>query len=185
MSAPSKTRSAIKFIFWTSVSIGVFLLVAHLHVSGSLSRWYYYSAANDGYAINADTFSNATEESPALLQIGSFEKIDGLEAVLVKKGDRLPELANGVISQEELEKAKRVSLEGNLIKVSAPWQIKESKGFKYKDTFKHKGIVTYPWAALYNVLIVIGLGGALGDMAEGLTDLMGIKLEQIRHFEGH
>jgi hypothetical protein len=154
-------------------------------MSGSLARWYYYSAGDDGYAVNADTFMNATAENPAMLQIGSFGKLDGMEAAPVKKGDRLPELANGVISQEELEKGKRVSLEGSLIKVTVPWQIKESKGFKYKDTFKHKGIVTYPWAAVYNVLIVIGLGVSLGYMAEGLTDMLGIKLEKIRHFEGH
>jgi hypothetical protein len=46
-------------------------------------------------------------------------------------------------------------------------------------------VKTYPWAALVNVLIVIGLGVTLGYMAEGVTDLAGYKLEKIRHFEGH
>jgi hypothetical protein len=35
------------------------------------------------------------------------------------------------------------------------------------------------------VALVIGLGISLGYMAEGATDLFGLKLEKIRHFEGH
>jgi hypothetical protein len=185
MSAPSKSRAAIKFAFWTAMSAALFILVAYLHTSGRLARWYYYSAGRDGYAVNASTFHNATPQSPAMLQIGQFERIDGLEAVPVKKGDRLPENANGVISEDVLEKGRRASLESNQIKVTIPWEIKEAKGFKYKDTFKHKGVVTYPWAGVYNVFVVIGLGLSLGYMAEGLTDLFGLKLEKIRHFEGH
>jgi hypothetical protein len=185
MSAPPRSRSAIKFIFWTIVSAGFFLWVAHLHVSGRLAEWYYYSAADGGYAVNANEFYNATKENPAILEIGSYARIDGLQAVPVKKGDRLPLEANGIISDEQLESGKRASLQGNQIIVTVPWEIKESKGFKYKDTFKHKGIRTYPWAAPVNVVIVIGLGIALGYMAEGLTDLLGVKLEKIRHFEGH
>jgi hypothetical protein len=185
MAYTSKMRSTIKFGFWAVISAGFFIWVAHLHRNGSFSRWFYYSAASDGYAVNADTFREATPQNPALLSVGDFGQIDGLEAVSVKKGDRLPELANGVISMEELSRGRRVSLEGDRIKVSIPWEIKESKGFKFKDTFKHKGITTYPWAALVNVFLVIGLGVSLGYMAEGLTDLLGIKLEKIRHFEGH
>ena len=185
MSEPSKKRAAIKFVFWTAMAAAFFGLAAYWHVSGHLAKWYYYTAGRDGYAINANTFHNATKQDPAMLQIGSFAKIEGLEAVPVKKGERLPVDANGVISLEDLEKGKRVSLEGNQIKVTVPWEIKDSKGFKYKDTFKHKGVVTYPWGAVYNVFMVIGLGISLGYMAEGLTDLFGLKLEKIRHFEGH
>jgi hypothetical protein len=159
--------------------------VWHLHASGRFSEWYYYRAAADGYAINADAFSNATKENPALLDIGSFAKIEGLQAVPVKKGDRLPLKANGIILSEQLEKGARASLDGNQIKVTVPWEMAQAKGFKYKDTFKHKGVVTFPWAAVVNVALVIGLGIALGYMAEGFTDLLGIKLEKIRHFEGH
>lgn len=66
----------------------------------------------------------------------------------------------------------------------APWEIKESKGFKYKDTFIHKGIKTNPWSGLWNVALVIGLGLTLGLMAEGFTDMMGLKIKKIDHY-GH
>jgi hypothetical protein len=185
MSAPSKGKGAVKFVFWSLISAGLFVWVAHLHSSGRFSEWYYYRAADDGYAINADTFNNATKEQPAFLQIGSYSQIDGLEAVPVKKGDRMPLKANGIISNELLSKGVRASLDGNQVKVSIPWEIAQSKGFKYKDTFKHKGVETFPWAAVVNVALVVGLGIALGYMAEGFTDLIGIKIEKIRHFEGH
>jgi hypothetical protein len=84
-----------------------------------------------------------------------------------------------------VKKGKRVKLEVDTLKVMVPWQIAQQSGFKYKDTFKHKGIKTYPWAAVWNVLITFGLGLSLGYMAEGFTDLLGVKLEKIRHFEGH
>jgi len=41
------------------------------------------------------------------------------------------------------------------------------------------------WGAAWNVAMTLGIGLALGFMAEGFTDLLGIKLEKIRHFEGH
>ena len=90
---------------------------------------------------------NANKEKPALVQIGPFEKIEGLQAVPVKKGDRLPVNANGIITPEQLKKGERATLEDKIIKVTMPVKIKEAKGFKYKDTFKHKGIQTNPWAA--------------------------------------
>jgi hypothetical protein len=101
----------------------------------------------------------------------------------VAKGDRLPKNANGVISLAEIKTGKRVALDGQTIKVTVPWQIKESKGFKYKDTFKHKGIKTNPWSGAWNVAMVLCLGLSLGLFAEGLTDLMGMKIEKIDH--GH
>lgn len=180
-----KSRSAIKFVFWTAIATGFFVWIAHLHVSGRFSEWYYYRAAQNGYAVNADSFINATKENPALLEIGSYGSIEGLQAVAVKKGDRLPLKANGIISSEQLAKGWRASLDGSQIKVTVPWEIAQAKGFKYKDTFKHKGVLTFPWAAVVNVFLVLGLGLALGYMAEGFTDLIGIKLEKIRHFEGH
>jgi hypothetical protein len=61
--------------------------------------------------------------------------------------------------------------------------VKESKGFKFKDTFKHKGIETWPWVGVWNVLIVALLGVSLGLMAEGFTDMLGLRLEKIRHNE--
>ncbi len=183
--AASRGQSAVKFTFWTILAAGFLLYVAHLHTSGKFAEWYYYRASEDGYAVNADTFFHATKESPALLQIGDFKTISGLEAVPVKKGDRLPLNSNGVISTEQLENGSRASLDGNYIKVTVPWKIMESKGFKYKDTFKHKGVMTFPWAAVVNVALVISMGVSLGFMAEGFTDLIGIKLEKIQHFEGH
>ena len=127
---------------------------------------------------------HATAESPAVLEIGPFTELDGLQAVRVKKGDRLPANANGVIPEEVLKAGKRAALVGDQIRVTVPWEIQEAKGFKFKDTFKHKGIETNPWAAVWNVVMVIALGLSLGFMAEGFTDLLGIKLEKIHHFEG-
>ena len=159
--------------------------VAKSYTSGQMAAWYYHTAATDGYAINADTFMDATKDRPAMLPVATVERIEGPVAVAVKKGDRLPANANGLIAQEVLDKGDRAVLEGGVIKVSLPWQIKEAKGFKYKDTFKHKGIKTYPWAAVWNVLMTLGLGLTLGLMAEAITDLSGLKFEKIRHFEGH
>ena len=50
------------------------------------------------------TLKTPHKENPALVQIGPFEKIEGLQAVPVKKGDRLPVNANGVITPEQLKK---------------------------------------------------------------------------------
>jgi len=182
---PSKTRAAIKFTFWTIMSLVFVCIVVQSHLSGQMARWYYHTAGEEGYAVNARNFMDASAERPALLTIGSFERIEGLQAVHVKKGDRLPSNANGVISLAVLKAEKRASLAGAQIKVLVPWEIKTAKGFKYKDTFKHKGIKTNPWAAVWNVLMVILMGISLGFMAEGMTDLLGIKFEKIVHFEGH
>jgi hypothetical protein len=45
-------------------------------------------------------------------------------------------------------------------------------------------VETYPVAAIYNVLLVIGLSISLGFMAEGFTDLLGVRIDKIQHFEG-
>ncbi len=181
---PSRARGVVKFVFWTLMSAGVFGLMGYWHATGRLSAWYYYSAGEDGYAVDADAFREATPESPAFLEIADRGSIEGLVAVPVKKGDRLPENANGVITGKVIEEAKRASLEAGRLKVTVPWKIEQAKGFKFKDTFKHKGIKTWPWGAVINVLVVIGLGVFLGMMAEGFTDALGIKLEKIKHFEG-
>jgi hypothetical protein len=155
------------------------------HLTGQMAGWYYHTAGLDGYAVNAKAFMHATAQSPAFLDIGTFTQLDGLQAVRVKKGDRLPANANGVISEEVLKAGKRASVAGNRIEVTIPWQIQEAKGFKYKDSFMHKGIHTNPWAALWNVVMVIAIGLSLGFMAEGLTDALGMKFEKINHFQGH
>jgi hypothetical protein len=185
MAGPSRARAAIKFAFWAGAAAALFVIVARSYSSGQMAGWYYHRAADDGYAVNAHAFIDATKEAPAVLQVGRFERLDGLQAVKVAKGDRLPANANGVILAKVLEEGKRARLEGDTIVVTVPWKIEQSKGFKFKDTFKHKGIETYPWAAVWNVCITLGLGLSLGLMAEGFTDLLGVKLEKIRHFEGH
>ena len=185
MSKPSRLGAAVKLSFWTAVALGLCGYVVHAHRSGQLAAWFYYAAAADGYAVDADSFARATREQPAFLEIGRFDSLDGLQAVAVKKGERLPLGANGVIATKVLGEGKRASLEGGRIKVTVPWEMQQAKGFKFKDTFKHKGIKTYPWGAAWNVAMTLGIGLALGFMAEGFTDLLGIKLEKIRHFEGH
>jgi hypothetical protein len=179
-----RSKGAIKFVFWAAVAAGLFYYAFHTYNTGQLVAWYYYEAGTDGYAVNADTVKGASKENPAVLQIGAFEKLEGLQAVKVKKGDRLPINANGVITPEQLKKKERAFIEGETIKVIMPAKIREAKGFKYKDTFKHKGIHTNPWAAVWNVALILCLGFALGLTAEGFTDMWGLKLEKIDHFEG-
>ena len=58
------------------------------------------------------------KDKPAVLQIGSFDKIEGLQAVAVKKGDRLPTNTNGIIDKKTVTEGKRVTLEGNTLKVT-------------------------------------------------------------------
>lgn len=185
MATPSKGNSAVKFGFWAVVAGVLIAVVARSYSSGQMAAWYYYRSSLDGYAINAKALMDATKESPAVLRVGAFDRIDGPVTVPVKKGDRLPANATGVISMDVLTAGKRAFIRGDEVVVTVPWEIKESKGFKYKDTFSHKGVKTYPWSAVWNVLMTLGLGLALGLMAEGFTDLIGIKLEKIRHFEGH
>jgi hypothetical protein len=184
MAKVARGRGTIKFLFWLVISAGLFYYAFHTYYSGQMVGWYYYKAGADGYAVNANTFKEASKANPALLQIGSFEKIEGLQAVPVRKGDRLPINANGIISREQLKKGERAKLEGSLIKVTVPVKIKEAKGFKYKDSFKHKEIRTNPWAAVWNVALILVIGFSLGLLAEGFTDMMGYKLEKIKHFEG-
>jgi hypothetical protein len=184
MAEAMRARAIIKFVVWAILSVALFAYAWSTYSSGQMVRWYYYKASTDGYAVNVSTFINATKEKPAMLQIGAFQKIQGLQAVLVKKGDRLPENANGVISNKILKDGKRAKLEVNALKVMVPVQVEEKSGFKYRDTFKHKGVQTNPWSGVWNVVVVIFLGFFLGMMAEGFTDMMGFKLKKIQHFEG-
>jgi len=184
MAEGSKGKGVIKFLVWLVVSLGLFYYAFHSYNTGMLTSWYYYQAATDGYAIRAQTFRDASKEKPARLEIGSFERIEGLQAVPVKKGDRLPVNANGIISAEVLKKGKRAMVEDKFIKVTMPVEIKDARGFKFKDSFMHKGIQTNPWSGAWNVVLVALLGLSLGLLAEGFTDMMGLKLTKIEHFEG-
>ena len=183
--AAFKRRGMVKFAVWTVLAVLVGAYWIYSYTSGKMVRWYYYTAAFDGYAVNAENFKNASKDKPAMLAIGNFEKIDGLQAVPVKKGGRLPENANGIIGLDILKAGKRAVLEGEQIKMMVPWQIQESKGFKYRDTFRHKGIETNPWSGAWNVAMTIGFGLCLGYMAEGFTDMFGLKLKKIVHHVGH
>lgn len=177
----TKTTGAIKFVFWTAVSVGLFYYAFHSYNTGQMVSWYYYKSKTDGYAVHSAYFKTATEENPAMLQIGKFDTIEGLQAVEVKKGDRLPVNADGVIDKKVIKEEKRAKLEGEMIKVMVASEIKDAKGFKYRDTFKHKGVETNPWSGAWNVMMVLAIGLALGLMAEGFTDVMGLKLTKIVH----
>ncbi|GEM_PF-386904 len=181
----SRKRAVFKFVFWTVISVALFAYAFQSYYSGQMVRWYYHEAKFDGYAVRASSFMDATEENPAFLDIGDFNSIEGLQAVPVRAGDRLPVNATGIISLDEIRSGQRALLEGNRIKVIRPWVIQESKGFKYKDTFKHKGIKTNPWSSVWNVIVVLLLGLSLGLMAEGFTDVLGIKINKTVHHVGH
>jgi hypothetical protein len=183
MAEVNRGKAAFKFCFWLVTSVALFGYIIYTYNSGQMIQWYYYTASLDGYAIDANRSMNATKDKPAVLSIRKQDQVDGLVAIPVAKGDRLPRNANGVISQDEVKSGKRAVVQGETIKVTVPWQIKEAKGFKYKDTFKHKGIRTNPWAGIWNVAMVLTLGLSLGLVAEGFTDLMGYKIEKIQH--GH
>jgi hypothetical protein len=184
MAEASKTRGVIKFIVWAVVAAALSGYMWVEYYNGTLISWYYYRAAGEGWAVNAAAFKDASKDKPAILQIGSFDKIEGLQAVAVKKGDRLPVHTNGIIDKKTVAEGKRVTLDGNTLKVTVPLQIKESKGFRYKDSFMHKGIETNPWGAVWSVAFILLMGLSLGLMAEGFTDMCGLKLEKIKHYEG-
>jgi hypothetical protein len=179
-----KSRGAIKFVVWAGLAVTLCVYALYAHESGKIDQMYYYSTKTDGYAVNTNEFFNATKENPAILKIGPAEEIKGLVAVPVKKGDRLPKGANGVIDNKVIAEGKRVRVEGDKLIMMVPFQIKESKGFKYKDRFIHKGVQTDPWSGVWNVAMTIGIGLCLGFMAEGFTDLLGWKIKKIEHF-GH
>jgi hypothetical protein len=182
MGEVKRGKAAFKFCFWLVMSVAFFGYIIYTYNSGQMIQWYYYTASLDGYAIDANLSMNATKDT-CHAQHPKQENVDGLVAIPVAKGDRLPKNANGVISQSEVKSGKRAAVEGQTVKLMVPWQIKEAKGFKYKDTFKHKGIRTNPWAGIWNVAMVLCLGLSLGLVAEGFTDLMGYKIEKIQH--GH
>jgi ElaB/YqjD/DUF883 family membrane-anchored ribosome-binding protein len=179
-----KTKGATKFVVWGALAVALCVYAVYEHTSGKIDQMYYHSTKLDGYAVNTNEFFTATKEKPALLAIGKAEEIKGLMAVPVKKGDRLPKGANGVIEKKVVEEGKRAKVEGDKLVVTVPWQIKETKGFKYKDTFIHKGVKTDPWCGVWNVAMTIAIGLCLGFMAEGFTDLLGWKIKKIEHF-GH
>jgi hypothetical protein len=179
--ASTRKRGVVKFTFWAVVAAIVMTVTIRSYRSGQMAEWFYHRAAVSGYAINADLFKDASPLKPANLQVTTGSEINGLIAVRVAKGDRLPRNTNGVIADDVLAKGTRAVLAGATLQVREPWQMKESKGFKFKDTFKHKGVKTWPWAGVWNVIIVALLGLSLGLMAEGFTDMLGIRIEKIRH----
>lgn len=183
MAGTNRGKAAFKFCFWLAASVALFGYIIHSYTSGQMIQWYYYTASLDGYAVDANLSMSATKEKPVVLNITKQDEVNGLVAIPVAKGDRLPKNANGVISLAELKSGKRAVLEGQTVKVTVPWQIKETKGFKFRDTFKHKGIRTNPWSGVWNVAMVLSLGLSLGLLAEGFTDLMGLKIGKIQH--GH
>jgi hypothetical protein len=185
MTRNERTRSIIKFVFWAAASAGSFWYAVHFYTSGRMVHWYYYQAKADGYAVNARAFSDATPERPAVLTVGDFQALDGLQARAVKKGDVLPEGATGVISLETLQEGRRAILEEGRLAVKVPWELKQAKGFKYKDTFTHKNIKTNPLSGLWNIVMVGLIGVCLGYMAEGFTDMLGLKFKKIDHSVGH
>lgn len=184
MAKKFQARGTIKFVIWTAVSIAISVWFWAQYFNGTLYKQYYYKTKTSGWAVHANDFKDATKDKPAILQVGSFEKIEGLQAVPVKKGDRLPVNATGVIDEKTVKEGKRVVLDGNTLKVLIPSQIKEAKGFKYKDTFTHKGVEADPWGGAWAVGFIVILGLSLGLMAEGFTDMIGMEIHKIKHFEG-
>ena len=181
MTVNVRRRGVVKFVFWMLVAAVVMTLTVRSYMSGQMGQWFYHRAAVSGYAVNADLFKDATKYNPAVLQVATGDEIGGLVAIRVEKGSRLPRNANGVIADQTVAKGRRAALAGSTLQIFIPWEMKDAKGFKFKDTFKHKGVETWPWSGVWNVIIVALLGLSLGLMAEGFTDMLGLKLEKIRH----
>jgi len=177
----SRGRGIVKFVFWALVATTVIVFTVRSYTSGQMAEWFYHRASLNGYAVNADTLKGASKDKPAILLISTGDTVSGLQAVRVQKGQRLPRNSNGVIADDVVTKGKRAVLTDATLRVMVPWEMKESKGFKFKDSFKHKGIVTWPWVGVWNMIVVALLGLSLGLMAEGFTDMLGLKLEKIRH----
>ena len=95
-----KTKGAIKFVVWAALAVALCVYALYAHTSGKIDQMYYHSTSSNGFAVNTNEFFSASKEKPALLKIGPADEIKGLMAVPVKKGDRLPRGANGVIRQE-------------------------------------------------------------------------------------
>jgi hypothetical protein len=181
----NRGRAAIKFLFWATATVLVFAYAIRFYQSGTMVHWYYYKAKADGFAVNTKMFKDASPEMPAVLDIGDYGVLDGLKATRVNKGDVLPTDATGVIDLKTVEEGKRVQLLGSQLKVLIPWQFKEAKGFKYKDSFTHKNIRTNPVSGVWNLVMVGLIGLCLGYLAEGFTDLIGLKFHKIDHTVGH
>jgi hypothetical protein len=185
MADNQKSRGVVKFAVWGALAAALIAYVVYANASGKINAMYYYKSSLDGYAVRVREFKDASKEKPAVLAISpKAQEIKGLMAVPVKKGELLPAGASGVVSDQVIKEGKRAKVEGDKLIISVPWQIKETKGFKYRDTFIHKGVKTDPWSGVWNVVMVIGLGLCLGFMAEGFTDMLGWKIKKIEHF-GH
>jgi len=179
-----RIRGVIKFLIWTTASGALIVFFWVSYFNGTIYRHYYYKANMDGYAINAFAIAHATKDTPAFLKIGPFESVEGLQAAPVKKGDRLPGNATGIISKKIVGEGKRAALHEGTLKVMIPKEIREARGVRFIDTFKHKGVETNPWGAVWSVAFILFFGASLGLMAEGFTDMMGLKIKKIKHYEG-
>ena len=135
----TERKAAFKFGFWLVASVALFGYIIHTYTSGQMIQWYYYTASLDGYAVDANLSMNATKDKPVVLNIAKQDEVKGLVAIPVAKGDRLPKNANGVISLAELKAGKRAVLEGQTIKVTVPWQIKETKGVQVQGHLQTQG----------------------------------------------
>ncbi len=184
MATPNRARAALKLAGWTAVATTLVALVVRSHASGQMAAWYYHRAAADGYAVRTAAFADASPDLPARLEVGDLARVDGLQAVRVRRGDRLPVNADGVILDQVLADGRRARLEGRALVVAEPSRLERAWGVAYHHTFRHEGVETWPWAAAWNVAVTLGLGLSLGFMAEGLTDLIGLDLEKIRHHGG-
>jgi hypothetical protein len=180
-----RRRALIKFVFWALSTAVVFGYAISTYRSGQMVHWYYFKAKADGYALNTRLVARATPQKPATLAVGTFEDVKGLRAVPVKRGDVLPEGATGVIDLATITEGRRARISGSSLIVMIPWQLVESKGFMYRDEFTRQNVQTNPRSGVWNVLMIVAMGLSLGYLAEGFTELLGLRLKKIDHSVGH
>jgi hypothetical protein len=75
----------------------------------------------------------------------------------------------------------RARIVGNQLLVLVPWQVRESNGFTFWEGFTHKNVGTNPYSGVWNLVMVLAMGLSLGLMAEGFTDLLGVRLRKSDH----
>jgi hypothetical protein len=173
-------RAALRLLVSGAVAAALIGVVLQSYRSGQMTRWYYHRAAAAGFAVDVTRFAAATPAAPVALAITAAPVADRPFAVRVQPGDRLPPGANGVITDAVLAAGRRAHRAGERLVVTRPFEIQTARGFRFKAGFRHQGIRPYPWAALWNLAVVLGLGLGCGLFAEALTDLLGLRVSARR-----
>jgi len=181
MAEVNRGKAAFKFCFWLVVSIALFAYVIHTYNSGQMIQWYYYTARSMVTPVNANGFMNATKEKPSCSVSGSRTRWTVWWRSRCPRGTGCQECEwRHFPDRNQIGKKGRPG--GEKVKVTVPWQIKETKGSstrtpsstRHQDQSLGRGLECGHGAPP---------GAVTRLLAEGLTDIMGLKIGKIQH--GH